>query len=130
MGDCIRTAHRYAILRAISNEKQAKIAYSVLAANAFTALVGYFAIPYLTFAWEFALSYTVYQLIDVGTFNPFGWISSIIVMAAITAFPELLIIRKIFKVEMNERSWLYWWGANIASVSLAFITVLIWPVEL
>jgi hypothetical protein len=120
----------YTVLRYISNENQKKIIYSVFISNALTALVGYFAIPYLTLAWEFVLSFTVYQLLDVGTFNPFGWFSSIIIMAAITAFPELLIIRKIFKIELKKNAWIYLWGANIASVALAFITVLIWPVKL
>ena len=120
----------YAVLRLISKSKPWTAVWAVLAANALTALVGYFTIPYLTLAWEYILSFTVYQLIDVGTFNPFGWISSIIIMAAITAFPELLVIRKAFDIEMKKEAWLYWWLANMASVALAFITVLIWPVEL
>ena len=117
-------------LRFISTTNTNKAVLAVVTANLVTAVVGYFALPWITFGWEFALGYTVYQLLDVGTFNPFGWITSVLLISALTAFPELLIIRQVFKIELRKNAWLFWWIANAISVLLAFITVLIWPVRI
>lgn len=117
-------------LRLLTKNRAKKAVLAVLAANLITAIVGYFTIPWITLGWEFALEYTVYQLVDVGTFNPFGWFTSILLISAITAFPELLIIRKAFRIELRTNAWRYWWIANVLSVLLAFLTVLIWPVEM
>jgi hypothetical protein len=117
------------VLRLLTKDSAKKVVLAVAVANLITAIIGYFTIPWITLGWDFALEYTVYQLLDVGTFNPFGWITSILLISAITAFPELLIIQKLFKIELRTRAWTYWWAANALSVLLAFLTVLIWPVQ-
>jgi hypothetical protein len=121
----------YFALKGIANITWKRAAIAIVAVNAATSLIGYLAIPLLTLAWEFVLQFTIYQFIHIGTFNPFGWISSIVVIGAITGFPEYLLLTKVFKVQFrSKRSWLWWWLANCASVLVAFITVLIWPVNL
>jgi hypothetical protein len=121
----------YLALRWIGSVNWKKAVLAVITVNAATSLIGYVAIPLLTFAWEFVLSYTVYQVVRVGTFNPFGWISTVIVIGAITGFPEYLLLTKAFKIQFRvKRAWLWWWIANSLSVLIAFITVLIWPVNL
>ncbi len=121
----------YLALRWIANVTWKRAAIAVIAINAATSLIGYVAIPLFTLAWEFVLSYTIYQVIRLGMFNPFGWISTIIVIGAITGFPEYLLLTKAFKIQFKrKRSWLWWWLANCVSVLIAFITVLIWPVHL
>jgi hypothetical protein len=121
----------YVTLRAIANVSWRKAVLAVLAVNAVTALAGYFAIPLLTFAWEYVLEYTIYQFLHLGTFNPIGWCSTILVMGAITGFPEYLLLRFAFRTEFKRR-WpsLWWWFANCLSVLVAFISVVIWPVNL
>ena len=121
----------YFALRLLSKATWQKTVVAVLAANALTSVIGYFAMPWLTFGWEFVLEFTVYQVIKLGTFNLFGWIATVFVMGAITAFPEYFFIKKVMKVEFTrKRSWLWWWLANCASVFVAFVTVIIWPVNL
>jgi hypothetical protein len=120
----------YLALRWIANINWKKAVIAVVAVNAATSLLGVVAIPLLTFAWEFILTYTVYQVVRVGTFNPFGWVSTIIVIGAITAFPEYFLLTRAFRIQFRgKRSWLWWWLANCVSVLIAFITVVIWPVN-
>jgi hypothetical protein len=121
----------YFVLRLLSRATWQKTLIVVLAANAVTSVIGYFAMPLLTFGWEFVLESTVYQVIKLGTFNPFGWLATVVVMGAITAFPEYIFIKKIMNVEFTRKKpWLWWWLANCASVFVAFVTVVIWPVQL
>jgi hypothetical protein len=117
-------------LRSLSKAPWKKSVTAVVIANLATAVIGYFVLPWATFAWEAALDLSVYQFIGVGTFNIFGWISSVVIMSGLTAFPELVIIRKCFMIPLRNKAWRWWWLANAVSVLLAFITVMIWPVEL
>ena len=50
------------VLRLLTKDSAKKVVFAVAVANLITAIVGYFAIPWITFGWEFALEYTVYQL--------------------------------------------------------------------
>jgi hypothetical protein len=120
----------YLALKAIADVTWKSAAVPVIVVNAASALLGYFAIPALTLGWEFVLSYTIYQVIRVGTFNVFGWIATVLVMGAITAAPEYLLLILLFKIRFKKsRPWLWWWLANCVSVFIAFLTVLIWPVH-
>jgi hypothetical protein len=121
----------YLALRGIAHVTWKKAAIAVVAVNAASSLLGYVAIPLLTLGWEFVLEYTVYQVIRLGTFNLFGWVSTVIVIGAITGFPEYFLLTKAFKIQFrSKRPWLWWWLANCVSVFIAFLTVLIWPVHL
>lgn len=121
----------YVVLRAIARVTWRKAAIATVAVNAASALVGLAAIPLIGFAWEALLDLTVYRLLHAGTFNPFGWISTVFLIGGITGFVEYLLLTRAFKVAFKVRhAWFWWWMANCASVFLAFVTMLLWPVSL
>jgi hypothetical protein len=118
----------YFALRLIANSSWKRAVVAVVTVNTASALIGYFLTPWLTLAWEFILAYTVYQVIQLGTFNPFGWFSTIIIMGGITALPEYLLLKYAFRIQFNKkRPMLWWWLANCISVLIAFLSLIIWP---
>jgi hypothetical protein len=120
----------YFALRLIANSTWKKAAIAVVVVNTASALIGYFLTPWLTLGWEFILSYTVYQVIHLGTFNIFGWLSTIIIMGGITTIPEYLLLKYAFRIQFNKKKpWLWWWLANCVSVLIAFLSLIIWPAK-
>ena len=121
----------YLALRALTNEKVGRSIFLVLVANAVTAAIGYFVIPWITLLWELLVHTTIYPLLGIhATFNALGWVLNILVISAITAFPEWLIIRAVFKVKCKKMAWLGWWFANSLSVALAVLTLFVWEQQL
>ena len=118
----------FVALRVLATGSWRRVFAAVVVGNFATAVLGYLTLPWITMAWEYALHLTVYQLIEVGAFNPFAWVASIVIISAFSAFGELLVISRVFKMTLRRKGWIYWWLANAATVAVAFITTMIWPV--
>ncbi len=98
-------------------------------ANAASAIVGILAYRWLGFAWEFVLSFTIYQILPLGTFNPFGWLASVLLAALLSSVIECAVLRLGFRIPITRRFFLPFLLANIATAAVALVTVWTHPPE-
>ena len=81
-----------------------------LAVNAVSSILGIVLIP-----------------LGLGTFNPFGWATTVLLAAALNAAVEALALRWLFRTSVTRRGFGLLFGANMVSVGLAMASILFSP---
>jgi hypothetical protein len=102
--------------------------FADLAANLASSVAGFVLIPIAGIVWEFGPGLAMYTLIDVGTFNPVTWMATLAMAGLINAAVEILALGR-FGVTRNKRTFWLLALANMATVGVAFGSILIHPVE-
>lgn len=116
-------------LRVLLKQPLPKSFLMALAANAISALVGVWVFVWIGFAWEYLLSYTVYQIIPLGTFNLFGWLATTMLAAAFSTSIEWVVIRFLFRMPTTRRFVLLFFGANLITAGIALVTLIVSPIK-
>jgi hypothetical protein len=97
--------------------------------NGVSALVGICLIPIITFVWELGPGQIIDKVLHTGTFNPVTWTLTLLFAILITNSIESMVVAFVFKIPL--RRWGYWilFCANGLSVTIAFISILISPLQ-
>jgi uncharacterized membrane protein YjgN (DUF898 family) len=99
-------------------------------ANCISSAIGFFAFIWIGFAWEFIVSYTLYQIVPLGTFNPFGWIATTLLAAFLSCTIEWGVIKFLFKIPTSKKFYWMFFAANLVTAGIALVSLLISPVRL
>jgi hypothetical protein len=91
-----------------------------LSMNAASALLGIILIPLAGFIWEIFPGLVLYKVFNIGTFNPGTWAATFLLAVFVNAALESLVLRHIFKQQVDKK--VFWWlcVANSLSVAIAF----------
>jgi hypothetical protein len=106
-----------------------KAVLASITVNAISTVLGVVLIPLAGIAWEFFPGLLLYKALNMGTFNPLTWAATFLLAVAITTGVEVGALRIIFKVPLTARTWGLWFVANTASVSLAFASFAVQPID-
>jgi formate hydrogenlyase subunit 3/multisubunit Na+/H+ antiporter MnhD subunit len=98
--------------------------------NLASFLLGTVFVPVAGIAWEFFPGIYLYKWFSIGTFNPGTWAATCLFAIFINTFVEKFIIEKLFKYKAGKKG--FWWlvFVNTLSVSIAFISMLVFPQEI
>ena len=95
-----------------------------LAANAASAAIGLFAVPFLGILFEVSLQGSgIAVKINWDAFSLAGWIATFIIAVAFNVAIELLVYRYGFKLALDRRVVLLIALANVITVGLAFASL-------
>src|SRR6266567_2761987 len=97
--------------------------------NAVSTLVGYFAIPWAGYGYELAIARYLYRF-GLYTFNPVAWLVTVVGAAAINTVIELAVLKIGWKIKYTRSNFGRLLIANIVSVALAFVSLMVRPPEL
>lgn len=97
--------------------------------NAVSTAVGYIAIPWGGYAYEYGIARYLYRF-GLYTFNPLAWLITILGASAINTVIELAVLRIGWKIQYSRSNFGRLLVANIVSVALAFGSILIKPPKL
>ena len=100
-----------------------------LAMNLVSTLMGLVFIPLMGFIWEIFPGILLYKLFNIGTFNPGTWMATFLLAVFINAGLETLVLAKCFEYEVGKKGFWMLCLANMASVAIAFISILVSPVR-
>jgi hypothetical protein len=103
--------------------------FASVVVNSISAALGAILIPLAGVAWEFFPGALIDRALNVGTFNPLTWSATFFLAVAVTTGVEVVCLRAIFKVPWTPRTWGLWLIANAASVSLAFASFAVQPID-
>jgi len=118
------------VLYWLTRKSLPKCLWVAFTANAISAAIGYFVFIWIGLAWEFIIEYTIYQIIPVGTFNPFGWFATTLLAAFLSSTIELAVIKYLFKIPISKRFYWIFFTANLITAGIAVITLFTNPIEL
>jgi hypothetical protein len=119
-----------AVLYRLTRKPVLKCFVIAFTANATSAAIGYFTFIWVGFAWEYLISYTLYMIIPIGTFNPFGWLATTILAALFSCTIEWSIIKYVFKTPTTKRFFWIFFSANLITAGIALVTLFTNPIEL
>lgn len=104
----------------------------VVVANIISAILGIILIPLGGIIWEIFPGLIFYHFFELGTFNPATWFGTFLLASLINAVVESLIYQKIFKIKLSFKSktFISIFLVNMLSVSLAFISIFIYPIRM
>ena len=107
-----------------------KAAIVTFAANFLSTVVGIIAIPLTGFVLDIIPELFIYNIFDVGTFNPFAWSMTFIEACLINSYLETIIYRKILNISYSIRSrkFLLVFISNIFSVAIALASLWLFPI--
>lgn len=100
-----------------------------VAVNAISTVLGVLLIPVAGIAWEVFPGLILYRAFDMGTFNPLTWSATFLLALAITTSLEVACLRRLFAVPAGRRTWLLWTLANLVTVGLAFVSLVVQPLN-
>jgi hypothetical protein len=98
--------------------------------NFASTVVGIALVPLAGLAWEFLPGRLIYTVWHHGTFNPMTWIATLVLAVAITLGIEAMVVRGVFKILLGHRRFWTLAAANLATVSIAFVSVFVNPPKL
>jgi hypothetical protein len=98
--------------------------------NACSAVVGVLGIPLSGITWELLASAAVHPIYGWGSFNPATWSASCLVATLLSSVVEIASLRVFFQVTWTKK--LFWWLAlaNLITVGMALLSIVISPPEL
>lgn len=98
-----------------------------VAMNAASTLLGVVLIPLAGIVWEIFPGLIVYEVFNLGTFNPGTWAATFLMAVLINSGLELLVLRFVF--HQPPGGGLFWWLclANALSVGIAMASFLVYP---
>jgi len=100
-----------------------------VAMNAASTLIGYFAIPWAGYGYELGIARYLYRF-GLYTFNPLAWLVTVVGAAAINTVIELAVLKIGWKIKYTRSNFGRLLIANIVSVALAFVSLMVRPPEL
>lgn len=108
-----------------------KSAIATFAANFLSTIVGVIAIPLTGLVLDIVPELLIYNVFDIGTFNPFAWTMTFIEACLINSYLETIIYRKILNISYSMRSRQFIWVfiANICSVAIALASLWFIPID-
>jgi len=115
------------VLRSIFAMNWKRAFKASLVVNAISTVLGVLLIPLAGIGWEFFPGLILYRQFDLGTFNPITWSATFLLALGITTSIEVLCLRRLFGVPAGRRTWLWWTLANVVTVGLAFVSLIIQP---
>jgi hypothetical protein len=119
----------YLFVRWLFQQSIRRSAVATVAANAVSSVAGVLLIPVVGILWEFFPGSIYMHFLKWGTFNPITWAATFVLACLINTGIEALVYRKGFKFQVRRREFFWIFIANAVSVGLAFVTLLIVPVE-
>ncbi len=95
--------------------------------NAVSTGIGIVGIPLSGILWELMATITILPLFHWGTFNPVTWFVSCVLATLLNTVIETGSLRLIFKVAWTKR--LFWWLAlaNVITVGMAMVSIMMHP---
>ena len=99
--------------------------------NAVSLLVGIVLIPLVSFGWEISVSSLLWEFNDyiLGSFHPINLAATFILAVLINAVIENFVLRKIFKLEKDKRSFSRLCLANALTVAIALGSLWFFPIR-
>ena len=98
--------------------------------NGISTVAGILLLPLAGFLWEFFPGLLLEKLFKMGTFNPYTWAATCLLAMFLSTGIETAVVRWIFQYIISaKRFWLIAF-ANLGSVAIAFISLLIHPPRL
>ncbi len=95
--------------------------------NAVSTVAGIFVIPVLGILWEYYPGSLIYSHFHIGTFNPLTWAVTFAIAVIATTLIEAAVVRWGFRISLGRRRFGILCAANVASVAIAFVSVLTHP---
>lgn len=114
-------------VRYITNLRGWRCVWADVSMNLASTLLGIFLIPLSGILWEFLAHFTLGQLINFGTFDPVSWGVTVIISACVNAVLEGWVLRSGFHQTLGRRGFWLLVAANLVSVTMAFVSILLWP---
>ena len=103
--------------------------FADVAMNAASTLVGCFAIPWAGIGYEYGIARYLYRF-GLGTFNPLAWLITVVGAAAINSVIELAVLKIGWKIKYSRSNFGRLLIANVVSVAVAFISIVVKPPQL
>lgn len=100
---------------------------ATIVANAASTLLGIVLLPLSGIALEIFPGFLLYNVFNVGTFNPVTWTATVLGGAVINAGIELLVLRRFFGPVQRRRPLVVLMGINLVSVGAAMASILVSP---
>ena len=105
--------------------------WASLVINTVSLLLGTVLIPTVSFLWEAMPGRLIYALLGAGTFSPVSWLGSTLVISFINTVLEGPVLRRFFGVPFTRRTVCWLMLANLCSVGLALLSIVLWyPADL
>jgi hypothetical protein len=99
----------------------------VTISNIISTIIGALGAAFGGILWELSLGQVINKVLQWGTFNPITWLATLLIATCISYFAELLVLKKIFKLEFNrKRKWAFF-VANLLSTLIALVSFYINP---
>lgn len=98
-----------------------------LVMNTVSTALGVALIPFLGLAWEIFPGSAINHAFNVGTFNLATWLATIVIAVLATTAVEAAVVNWGFKIAMGWRRFSLLTAANVASVGIAFASLLLRP---
>ncbi|HVY07700.1 MAG TPA: hypothetical protein VHB46_17120 [Burkholderiales bacterium] len=119
----------YIVIRQAFKLPPKKALVADVVANTASSVAGSVIIAIAGIAWEFGPGLLLTKFMDVGTFNPYTWVATILMAALINGGVEMAMLR-IFGVPSTKRTFLILTLANAATVGIAFASMFVVPVRM
>lgn len=129
---CFGLIIEYFFIKKIFNLESKLTLKIIIVANTISAILGIVLIPLGGIVWEIFPAGIYNSILGWGTFNPITWGGTFLLASLINAIVEGLVYKKIFKIELffKSKKFLYLFLINILSVSVAFVSLWIYPVHM
>lgn len=114
-------------VRYATNLRGARCLAADIAMNLASAALGLLLIPLSGIIWELLAGITIHPLFNVGTFNPATWGATVLLAAGVNSLVEGLVLQNGFKQKLGRRGFWLLFAANLVSVSIAFVSIIIHP---
>jgi hypothetical protein len=101
-----------------------------LVMNLASGLLGAVAIPLAGMLWEYFPGTLFYKAFHLGTFNPITWTATCLMAIFISSAVESVVVRYLFKFELDSKRFWAVVGANVLSTAIAFISLIRHPPQL
>ena len=95
--------------------------------NAASSVIGIVLIPFAGLGWELSGGLLLEKVFNVGTFNPIAWIATFALSVAATTAIEAVVVRWAFRIPLGQRRFWILFGANTASVGIAYASLWLHP---
>jgi len=114
-------------VRQATNLRGARCLTADITMNLASAALGIVLIPLSGIIWELLATFTIYPLLNVGSFNPVTWGATVLLAAGVNTVAEGWVLQRGFKQKLGRRGFWLLFAANLVSVSIAFISILLHP---
>ena len=114
-------------VRYVTNLRGARCVAGDVTMNLASAALGIVLIPLSGIIWELLATITIQPLFSVGTFNPVTFGTTVLLAAGVNTVVEGFVLRRGFKQTLGRRGFWLLFAANLVSVSIAVVSILMRP---